>query len=82
MKFVRPKILRISRIVGFSSGALWFVLASNVLAQTATGEVGLGGGTSGALPSAGSTGLTYLIFTAGVLLFVFGTLKLILSYRE
>ena len=71
-----------ARFIAFSSSALaWLALASNVFAQTATESAGKGG-TNGALPNAGTTGLTYLIFIGGVILFVFGTIKLILSYSK
>ena len=72
---------QLARLIGVSSSvSLWLLPATNALAQTATAGAGKGG-TSGALPSAGSTELTYLLFVGGVLLFVFGTLKLILSLR-
>ncbi|OGD93326.1 hypothetical protein A2697_00665 [Candidatus Curtissbacteria bacterium RIFCSPHIGHO2_01_FULL_41_44] len=76
--------MKLARFIGFASSlGLWFKLAGNVLAQTATSGAAKGGtGTSGALPSAGSTELTYLLFLGGVILFVFGTLKLMLSFRE
>ena len=71
-----------ARFIAFSSSALaWLALASNTFAQTATESAGKGG-TNGALPNAGTTGLTYLIFIGGVILFVFGTIKLILSYSK
>lgn len=74
--------MKLARLIGFSSSLAPFVtLAKNVFAQTATNGAAKGG-TSGALPSAGSTELTYILFIGGVILFVFGTLKLILSYRE
>lgn len=74
--------MKLARLAVISSTAsLWLTLASNVLAQSATGSATGKGGTTGALPNAGSTELTYILFLGGVLLFVFGTLKLILSYR-
>lgn len=78
---------QLARLVGLSSSiSLWLALAQNTFAQVSTssaskGGVG-GGGTSGALPNAGSTELTYIIFIGGLALFVFGTLKLILSFRD
>lgn len=55
----------------------------DVLAQSAsTASSAPKGGTDGALPNAGSTELTYILFMGGVILFVFGTIKLILSYRD
>jgi len=73
--------MKLARYVGFSSSiAFWLTFAQNAFAQTATAGASKGG-TSGALPGAGSTELTYLLFLGGVLLFIIGTLKLILSYR-
>lgn len=73
-------MIKLARIVGFSSPlALFLIKAGGVFAQSATSGAGA---TSGALPSAGSTEITYFVFLGGVALFVFGTLKLILSYRE
>ena len=74
--------MKLARFIGFSStGVFWLTVVQNALAQTATAGASKGG-TSGALPSAGSTEMTYLIFIGGVLLFIVGTLKLILSYRS
>lgn len=68
-----------SRAIGISSAlATSLTLAQGVFAQTA----GSKGATGGALPDAGSTEITYLIFIGGVVLFVVGTLKLVLSFRE
>jgi hypothetical protein len=73
---------KLPKIAGVVSSALTYLaLASNTLAQTATGSAGKGG-TNGALPNAGTTELTYLLFLGGVILFVFGMLKLVFSYRE
>ena len=75
-------MMKSARVIGIvSSGLSWLTLATNAFAQTATGSASKGG-TSGALPDSGTTGLTYLIFVGGVILFVFGTIKLILSYRN
>ena len=63
---------------------IYLAFAVNVLAQTTdtvTDETSKGG-TSSSLPDAGSTQITYLIFLFGVMLFVFGTLRLIQSYRK
>ena len=74
--------MKLARFTGFISSAVaWLALAQAVLAQSATNSASKGG-TSGALPNAGSTELTYLIFFGGVILFVMGTMKLILSFRE
>lgn len=73
------KIARLAAIT--SSASLWLTLAASAFAQSAT-ESAPKGGTNGALPSAGSTELTYIIFAGGVLLFVFATLKFILSFKE
>lgn len=68
--------------MGISSAtATWLSLTAEVLAQTSTPSAGKGG-TNGALPAAGTTELTYLLFIGGVILFVVGMLKLVSSYRE
>ncbi|MBI2599134.1 hypothetical protein HYW40_02870 [Candidatus Curtissbacteria bacterium] len=81
--------MKIIRFIGFAapfSAALTF--AGNVFAQSKSDFL-LGastasavGGTGSGLPAAGSTSLTYIIFVAGLILFVVGMLKLILSYRS
>ena len=74
---------KLARVVGYTASviSLSTYLAGSAFAQSATSSAGKGG-TSSSLPSAGSTELTYLLFIGGVLLFVVGTLKLVLSYRE
>lgn len=75
-------MIKLARLIGFSSSAAaWLAFTTGVLAQTSTPSAGKGG-TSGALPAAGTTELTYLFFIGGVILFVVGTLKLVSSYRE
>ena len=71
----------LARIVGASS-ALAVILksAGYVLAQSATDAAK--GGTDSSLPDAGTTEITYFIFLGGALLFAFGTLKLVLSFRD
>lgn len=59
----------------------YLTFAVNVFAQTTT-DAETKGGTSSSLPDAGSTELTYAIFLFGVLLFVFGMLRLVKSYRR
>lgn len=73
---------KLAHFGGFSV-SLTVALSSvtNVLAD-ATASAGVGGGTSSALPNAGTSGLTYLIFAAGALLFIWGMTKLALSYRD
>jgi len=72
---------KLPKVIGIASTALTYLaLATNTFAQ-ATGSASKGG-TSSSLPNAGSTELTYLLFVGGVVLFVFGTIKLVLSYRE
>ncbi len=75
----------LARIVGFfTSVFVWLQFTGNAFAQFASSSaqpVGKGG-TSGSLPSAGTTDITYLLFVGGVILFVFGTLKIILAYRD
>lgn len=65
----------------FSSLPLALAIAKSALAQTATQSAGKGGTTS-SLPDAGTTELTYILFIGGVLLFVIGTLKIALSFRD
>lgn len=73
---------KLPKVIGLSTTVATFLtLASNVFAQAATSGAAKGG-TSGALPSAGTTEITYAIFVVGVVLFVFGMLKLAASYRE
>ena len=74
--------MKLARVIGFSTPLLIMLTrVGTVFAQAATSGAGKGG-TGGALPGAGTTEITYLLFLAGVVLFVFGTLKLILSFRE
>lgn len=78
-------LVKVARVVfasvPFASSLLF---ASKVFADLATSSAGIGGGegTGSSLPDAGSTEITYLIFAAGAMLFIFGMLKLVLSYRE
>lgn len=76
---------KLARIVGFfSSVFVWLRFSGNAFAQFASSSaepIGKGG-TDGSLPAAGSTDITYLLFIGGTLLFVFGTLKIILAYRD
>lgn len=77
---------KLARAVGISSSVFaWLHLTGNAFAQFASesAEPVVGkGGTEGALPPAGSTDITYLLFIGGTLLFVFGVLKVILAYRD
>lgn len=76
-------MFKLARLGGVSfSAGLVLSTAANVFAGVATPSGGVGGGSSSSLPNAGSTGLTYLIFVGGVLLFIWGVLKLALSYRS
>lgn len=73
---------KLPKVVGLSSSVATFLnLASNAFAQSATAGAAKGG-TSGALPGAGTTEITYAIFVLGVVLFVFGMLRLVLSFRD
>ncbi len=75
--FVR-KLIGVGTSIGVS-----LTLTGNVFAQSATDSSSLSkGGSSSALPSAGSAEITYAIFAFGVLLFVFGTLKLVKSFQD
>ncbi|HSX18555.1 MAG TPA: hypothetical protein VLE91_00310 [Candidatus Saccharimonadales bacterium] len=73
------KLPKIASVV--SSTLAYLALATNAFAQSATSSAPKGG-TSGSLPSAGSTEITYLLFVGGIVLFVFGTLKLVTSFKE
>lgn len=76
-------MIKFARLIGFSSPlALLLTRTGSVFAQSATSGAQGAGATSGALPGAGTTEITYVIFLGGVVLFVFGTLKLLLSYRN
>lgn len=73
---------KLPKVLGISSSTIAFLtLANSAFAQSATSGAAKGG-TSGALPGAGSTELTYLFFIGGVVLFVFGMMKLVGSYRD
>lgn len=82
MKIACSSSAKLARFIGFSSSlGLWLKFTSTAFAQTATAGASKGG-TSGALPNAGSTELTYAIFIGGAILFIVGALKLVFSYRE
>ena len=71
--------------VSASVPSLFLSLAKAAFAQTATLSAETGGGTGGtdsALLDAGGGGLTYALFFAGLILFVFGSLKLAASFRD
>lgn len=69
------KLIGISSAVGIS-----LTLATSAFAQTATGSASKGG-TESSLPSAGTTEITYAIFAFGVVLFVFGIMRFVKSFR-
>lgn len=73
----------IRKVVGVISGAgVSLTLVTSAFAQsTSTGSASKGG-TSSSLPSAGSVEITYLIFGFGILLFVFGMMKLVKSFSD
>lgn len=74
---------KLPRAIGVVSSTLaYLALSANVFAQSSSTTSAGKGGTSSSLPSAGTTELTYFFFIAGVVLFVFGTLKLVASFRE
>lgn len=82
MKSVCLRKSLVSKIGGaVSAAAVSLTLATNTFAQLASSSAGKGG-TDSSLPSAGSTELTYLIFIFGSVLFVVGSLRLLLSYRD
>lgn len=73
---------KLPRVIGVGSSLFsYLVFATNTFAQSATSSASKGG-TDSSLPSAGTTEITYFLFMAGVVLFVFGTLKLVASFRE
>ncbi len=73
----------VARIVGAGTSlTLLSQFVSNVLAQTSSTSSASKGGTSSSLPSAGSTEITYLVFGFGVVLFVFGMMKLVKSFKD
>ena len=71
-------------MIGYSSAVVWLALAQSALAQTSTSSPSAEpkGGTEGALPDAGSTELTFLLFLGGAALIIFGLTKLIASYSK
>lgn len=74
--------MKLARFISFSSSSLlWLSFASNVLAGTEATGAGKGG-TSGALPAAGSTEITYLFLLGGILIFAIGFVKLVFTYRD
>ncbi len=81
----KPKSIMV-RVVGFGSSLIaWLFLAQAAMAQAATSSTasaGAKGGTTSGLPAAGTTEITYILFIGGLILFVVGTIKLVLSFRE
>lgn len=67
-----------------SVSSLFLALASSASAQEATLSASKGGtgGTGSALLNAGGGGITYILFFAGLALFVFGSLKIVASFRD
>lgn len=75
---------KLARIITSASvSSAFFTLAKSALAQTATlsADTGGGAGTDSALLDAGSREITYLLFFAGLALFVFGSIKIAASFR-
>lgn len=74
----------IKKLIGTGvSLGISLTLATNSFAQTATGSSVLTkGGTSSGLPNAGTGEVTYAIFAFGVILFVFGAIKLAKSFQN
>lgn len=78
-------MFKFARSVGVVGSTVAFLSsASRVFAQTVTETPVTGGGegTASSLPNAGTEGYTYIIFGVGALLFIYGMLRLALSYRE
>jgi len=73
-----------ARVIGYSSATIWLALAQSALAQTSTSTPSAEpkGGTESALPNAGSTELTYILFLGGMALLIFGAVRLIASYSK
>jgi len=68
-----------------SASGLFLSLAKSAFAQSATLSAETGGGTGGtgsALLDAGSQEITYILFFAGLALFVFGSLRIVASFRD
>lgn len=60
-----------------------FAQVSSTGSSTLTkGGLGGGAGTGSALPAAGSVDITYLIFGFGIILFVFGMMKMVTSFKD
>lgn len=80
--------MKFARIIGVSASLGTFLAAAGkAFAQTATDSSGIapiggGEGSASSLPNAGTSGITYIIFAVGAMLFVYGMLRLVLSYRE
>ncbi|HLA03731.1 hypothetical protein A3D07_03315 [Candidatus Curtissbacteria bacterium RIFCSPHIGHO2_02_FULL_42_15] len=74
-----------ARVIGYSSATIWLALAEGAAyAQLSTSSPSAEpkGGTEGALPDAGSTEMTFLLFLGGAALIIFGVTKLIASYSK
>lgn len=76
---------KLARIITSASvSSVFLALAKSAFAQTATlsADTGGGAGTDSALLDAGTKEITYLLFFAGLILFVFGSLKIVASLRD
>lgn len=80
--------MKLARVVAVTSTLAGFLtLASNAFAQFATESAdltGQGGGaaTDSALPDAGSFSITYIIFVAGLVLFLVAMMRMLLAFRD
>lgn len=75
----------LARFITLISSILSFLFFTfNAYAQEATLSGSKGGieSSSGALPNAGSSFITYAIFVAGLSLFLIGSIKLVFSLRD
>jgi len=63
-----------------SATGIFLSISKSVFAQTAT--LSAGGGTNSALLDAGTRELTLVLFFSGLALFVFGSLKIVASFRD
>ena len=73
----------LGRILGAGASIpFYFALTTNIAAGVSSTPSAGKGGTGGALPTAGSTELTYFLFLLGVILFIVGSLKLVQNWRD
>lgn len=82
--------MKLARIASLSASlATFLALAKNAFAQFATDSAVVdltsqGGGTAtdSALPDAGTFSITYIIFVAGLVLFLVAMMRMVLAFRD